>query len=279
MNYLFKMQYLLGFNMITNRYFGITKKLLYPAIALLSLPLAAQNKEPRLWKMKNGKTMNAIGINVNFSGMIAQAPKGDERAFIPYKNLDPLEVKYAAENLPINMGESEKFKLVARTISSTRNNYKVVTGYARTFPSVTNNSSGSGNSNTTSAGGIREITKRASTSSKLIELRMSSLCDGVATWVDFLVIGEGKTIVKHEKGVYYFKELGDIVLFDFPPTNNYMAWAFVFRSIETGEILGSQSSIQPLKDFAEATVKASSVSAKQKPDEIRKMLLKAVIKE
>jgi hypothetical protein len=239
----------------------------------------AQVRESRAWKMKDGREVNAIGVSVNFGGVLLRAPQGDRQIFFPFKNLSPSEAKDAVQNLPILMGGSENFKLSAKTVATTRDNYKVVTGYAITLPSSVRTSSSSGNSMSTSSGGVQELTKRESKSSKVIELKMTSLCDGVAVWVDFLVIGDGKAIMKHEKGVYFFSGTDDVILFDFPPTVDYKAWAFVFRSIESGAILGSQASIQPLAEYAENFIKNTGESSKQTSEDIKKALYLAVIKE
>lgn len=249
---------------------------------LFSVPLLAEETAARTWKMKNGGIMTAIGVSANFGGIIAKSHQGPKQAFIPYKNLDPSEIAYAVTNLPIVMGDSEKFKLQGKSVSSTRDNYKVVTGYAVSFPTTTHSSSTSGNSTTNTSGGVREITRPAAKSSKLVELGLSSISNGFAVWVDFVAIAngrEGKSVKHYSTGIYYFKETGDVSLFDLPPMDDYLGWAFVFRSIETGKILGSSASSQPLQNYAEAFVTEKGGSAKQTTDETRKLILEAIAKD
>lgn len=264
----------------------MTSRDLFVPISLVSSLLVAdpvwcQETVARVWKMKDGKTMTAMGVSVNFGGICAESPDGKKKVFVPFKQLDPSEISYAVNKLPVIMGNSETFKLVGQTISSARYNYQVVTGYAVSFPTTTSGSTSSGNGSTSTSGGIREITKREGKSSKLVELKMSSLCDGTGIWVDFMVVtggGGGKRAEKWESGVYYFKETGDVSLFDFSNVNDYVGWAFVFRSLESGKILGSSASIEPLRAFAESTVTEKRSSSKMKAEEIRKLISNALSK-
>ena len=245
-------------------------------------PLQAQEVALRNWEMKNGGTMKATGVSVNFGGVNVKSPDGSKQAFVAYDRLAPSEIKYAVENLPITLGDTEKIKFGANSISSTRDNYRIVTGYSISFPQHSTSSTSSGNSSSSSAGGIREITERESKSSKLIELKMSSITSGVAVRVDFLAIANsgGTKYVAHRKsGIFFFRRAGEVSLFDFPPMNDYHGWAFVFRSIETGQILDSVASGQHLEGYAESYIKDKGGKAEESADEIKEMLLDAVLEK
>jgi hypothetical protein len=101
---------------------------------------------------------------------------------------------------------------------------------------------------------------------------------GVAVRVDFLAIAfsEGsKRVVRNLSDVYFFKT-GEVALYELTPMDDYYGWAFVFRSIESGEILGSAASAKPLEPYAEAYIKSKGGVSKEPTAEIRKMILTAI---
>jgi hypothetical protein len=225
------------------------------------------------WRSKDGRVIAGRGLFCGTKGITVQRLSNREKLFLPYSALDVQDAKRGLQDLPFATNDD----VVLSAHSSKMAGEKVREGTGEYVTTLTLYSYDGyhikGVATTT------ELTEIVRYSNRTVEASLSSLSgDGECAVEFFVVNGEGreKKIVNHQKGIFEFKKLGSTIVFESPPAvENYNGWVVLARSLNTGEVIATSSSLQFLIKYVLDQIPERAEfknNSKQFKDEILKTL-------
>lgn len=217
--------------------------------ASLLMTVAAYGQgEPREWRSRDGRAIQASGIGATLEGVMLARTDGS-RISIPYSSLHPDDAKWAVQNLKAHI--SDQVEVSALTKSQSFNRFERGTGdYALRLDIYKINSG-----LYQASGSATEIMEKVKESGRTVTIELSpplGVKHGGAVAVELYTIkgqGSSKEVADVSAGVFQFGPDGSIVMMNTKVIEGYSGWAVLVRSLNTGKIIASSATMNHFSDF------------------------------
>jgi hypothetical protein len=243
-------------------------------VFLALVTFSSYGQEEREWRSRDGRTIVATGVRTT-PDVVEIDRSGGTLLRIPYASLHPDDAAWALQNLEFSV--NDQVELSAVTKSQAVNRFERATGdYAVRLDIYT--IQGGVYRATGSATRIMEKVKESGRSVAVkVAPPVGGRQGGVVAVELYTIAGGGtsKRIAAVTAGVFAFKEGGSVVVLDTDVVEGFSGWTVLVRSLTSGRVIASTSSMHHFTDFVLAEA-GGVVDLSESLEKVKDETIKAV---